>query len=310
VGTNTSIRGSGTGAEHAEWRTPAAVGAVLAVGGALVYGLLVFAYSQYYAELGVRPAEVGLQYGPGVGGSAGVAVLLVLVIVLGSLVPGLLGVRTRIGEEGAWPPWTRSLAWFSLCFVIIMSVATGWLVWIANNNGDKVKRGEPVEPIRIGFIVQFELMSFRADLATVAPAKRNPAPEIAALSERTDELLYLGRSEGIVVLYDAFRETIYHVPAAAVVVRTRNCETRLRDRLACSGPPGVRRRRIMRLLDKRGPSTDGSLAMELWQRNWRPPLRRLTTRLQRDGFIERATGRERWMLTQLGRDQLDKPPTH
>ncbi|HEV2061050.1 MAG TPA: hypothetical protein VGR11_16990, partial [Solirubrobacteraceae bacterium] len=51
--------------------------AIVAVGAALGYGVLILSYSEFYAELGVRPGDVGLEFGPGLGGIAGVAVLLI-----------------------------------------------------------------------------------------------------------------------------------------------------------------------------------------------------------------------------------------
>jgi hypothetical protein len=56
--------------------------AIVAVGAALVYGLLIVPYSEFYAELGVRPSEVGLELGPGLGGIVGIAVLVILALIV------------------------------------------------------------------------------------------------------------------------------------------------------------------------------------------------------------------------------------
>jgi hypothetical protein len=54
----------------------------VALGAGVVYGLLILAYSEFYKELGVRPADVGLDYGRGLGGAAGLALLAVVVFVV------------------------------------------------------------------------------------------------------------------------------------------------------------------------------------------------------------------------------------
>jgi hypothetical protein len=53
------------------------VPAALALGALTVYGVLIAGYSQFYAELGVRPTEVGLVFAPALGGIAGTTVVLV-----------------------------------------------------------------------------------------------------------------------------------------------------------------------------------------------------------------------------------------
>jgi hypothetical protein len=119
----------------------------------------------------VRPAEVGLEFGPGLGGLA---------------------------------------------------------VLRANHQADNAKKGVPVEPLRV---FGLEILSFRADLAHVELADPKAA-EAEAYEEvkGADKLLYLGRADGAVVLYEPARQSSWRLPASTFAVRTLNCETKLLDK--------------------------------------------------------------------------------
>lgn len=202
-----------------------ALPAAFAVGAALVYGLLILAYSEFYSELGVRPSEVGLQYGPGVGGIAGVAIVVVIVVVM-SLLLFFVGRRAyaRLAPEKL--PRRRSpvsVLMVSLVVVSVCVLVAGLFARAANTRADRVKQGLPVEPVRIAGI---ELLSVRADLAHVKPTDRNAARSSGLEKLRgRDKLLYLGRTSSTLVLYDANSQNSWHVPASAVAVRVANCET-------------------------------------------------------------------------------------
>ena len=168
-----------------------ALPAVLAVGAALVYGLLIVAYSEFYPELGVRPSDVGLQYGPGIGGIAGVALLLVIAAAISlilfvaarSIVEALTG--TELARRGRRVVIAASAAVLVVCLL----GAVGFAMW-ANDRADDVKAGKVVEPYRF---LGIELLSVRADLVHVKPtgstadggsvlARATSAPEEAPLS--------------------------------------------------------------------------------------------------------------------------------
>jgi hypothetical protein len=203
-----------------------ALPAALAVGAALVYGLLILAYSEFYSELGVRPSEVGLQYGPGIGGIAGVAIIVVLVVVASLLVffAARSVYRNRVPKElrRARSP----VLVLTICLVVsLFCIGVAMLFTrAANTRADQVKQGLPVEPVRI---FGLEFLSVRADLANVKATNLNaaPTPVLKKLRGR-EKLLYLGRTSSTLVLYDANAQSSWHVPASAVAVRVANCETR------------------------------------------------------------------------------------
>lgn len=53
--------------------------ALALLAGVVVYGLLTVAYDTFYAELGLTPADVGVQYGSSIGGAAALTVVVFLI---------------------------------------------------------------------------------------------------------------------------------------------------------------------------------------------------------------------------------------
>jgi len=63
------------------WKdAPGIVGALALLSGVVVYGLLATAYDKFYAELGLTPADVGMQYGKTLGGAAALTILVFVVM--------------------------------------------------------------------------------------------------------------------------------------------------------------------------------------------------------------------------------------
>lgn len=240
---------------------------LLAIATALLYGILVLAYSEFHAELGVRPVDAGVNYGPGLGGAAGIVALiaglslvLTAITLAGCWAAPLLRTRHRshpddpdadgVAETATAEPVSRRSAVSGVAKAVVSTAAVwgcviavllaGWLINGANNRADAVKRGKPLEPLRV---FGLELLSIRADIADVeilrsgeAGAQVVPLPEqdqiLADLQDRdpaTDRaLFYLGRSAASSVLYDSQTQRVLYVPNAVAVVRTYNCETRYR----------------------------------------------------------------------------------
>ncbi|MGH3506139.1 MAG: hypothetical protein ACRDO2_02910 [Nocardioidaceae bacterium] len=63
------------------WKdAPGIIGAIALLSGVVVYGLLATAYDKFYAELGLTPADVGMQYGKTLGGAAALTILVFVVM--------------------------------------------------------------------------------------------------------------------------------------------------------------------------------------------------------------------------------------
>ena len=208
----------------------------VALGAGAVYGLLILAYSEFYKELGVRPADVGLDYGRGLGGAAGLALLAVFVFA----VPAgfyLLITLVRKRRSSSTAPETggirphRVLAVFGgvvWLFLIVALVAV--FIWRANDWADAVKKGKAVNPANL---LGIELLAVRADPARVQPLGERARASQVLTGLHGRELMYLGRTPSTVVLYDPKREHAIHVPAAMVMVETSNCETKFNTEPVC-----------------------------------------------------------------------------
>ena len=69
------------GASNEWWKDASGIaGAIALLSGVVVYGLLATAYDKFYAELGLTPADVGVQYGKTLGGAAALTILVFVVM--------------------------------------------------------------------------------------------------------------------------------------------------------------------------------------------------------------------------------------
>lgn len=209
-----------------------AVVPVLALMGVVVYGLLIFGYSEFYRELGIRPEDVGISYGGSLGGAAGLTILIICTaLVVGA---GILGLRRAVSSSG---PRRRTLLPLIRTAGVILTLAGGLVgvfvfTYLADVQADLVKHGQWLEPVRVA---NLEILSVRADPVEMLPIDESPlALEIA---DRTDghDLYYLGESGGIAVVYDATDQSVWRVSLNQMVLRTENCETTLTDSARC-GP--------------------------------------------------------------------------
>jgi hypothetical protein len=235
-----SAAGASSGSKRRRWfKAPssveftdivAALPAALAVGAAAVYGLLIVSYSQFYSELGVRPSEVGLEYGPGLGGIAGIAITLLILVGAATLVAWLLVRRLSGSPIGRrYSKWLVAFLIVYMCLGLVILFSNA-----ANERADQAKNGNPVEPIEI---LGVELLALRADRARVVlvdpKAEQTQAyGQLKTAREPKDrkKLLYLGRSGGTLVVYEVDRQSVWHLPASSFAVRALNCETTLPGR--------------------------------------------------------------------------------
>jgi hypothetical protein len=100
---------------------------VIAVIGVMVYGLLAAAYDKFYSELGLTPADVGVQYGKTLGGAAALAVLASLLIGLLSLtVWAILAIAQRFAGT-IHEILVALIGIVLLCASVAIFLANGWL---------------------------------------------------------------------------------------------------------------------------------------------------------------------------------------
>lgn len=234
------------GDPSSDWRIFAieTLGVVAAVLTAVIYGVLTLAYSKFYAELAVRPADAGVTYGAGLAGAAGVTITIlgISAVVLALVGVLLAGIRVtlrllrrsldeRLTKVGLGRLAVVLGAAVALIFGIVYVVT---FIEAADEWADRVKAGEPVEPITIfiglrGVGADVEVLGVRADFARIEPVgDGDDSPRLQELVKRpldTPELFYLGRSNAGVLLYDSQTQLSDQIPSDLVVVTVVNCET-------------------------------------------------------------------------------------
>ena len=178
------------------------VTAVVALGGVLIFGVLLLAYGQFYRELGVSLNDVGVEYGKALGGAAGLTiVLLVTTTVVASVVWFVAG---RLGRQ---VPFVRTM----FCtFALLALLAAVSLPRLANSRASAVKRGKPVESVRV---LGVEILSIRAAPAVVQVADGEQNAKLSkAVRALKQPLFYLGQGRGQVVLYEQPTQRAIFIP--------------------------------------------------------------------------------------------------
>jgi hypothetical protein len=110
---------------------------------------------------------------------------------------------------------------------------------LANTRADDVKKGRPVEPLRIGpglrDFIPLEVLDVHADpvLAIASLRSGEGVPPRLEDAQKDGHLFYIGRSTGSAVLYDARTQHSFVVPATSLVFELSNCETKLNMDEAC-----------------------------------------------------------------------------
>jgi hypothetical protein len=210
------------------WReTLGHIPAVLLVGGLLLYGYLSICYDRFYRNLGVDPNDVGLTYAGTLARSSG---FVIFCLVLSVPLPFLVAQGLNVWRENPTAKTTRFI------IVVIVLIAMVFVFWLARQPWqsagvavDKVLQGTPVGPVR--YHVQFghgrlqkirvtlPILAVRADAASVEPAGK--PKDFPALQQFHDDekLMYLGQSEGTVVLFDARTKTAIYLPASSIVLQ-------------------------------------------------------------------------------------------
>jgi hypothetical protein len=190
---------------------------LIVASGLLLYGYLSLNYYSFYSHLGVDPNDVGLSYTGTLARSSG----FVLVYFLPALTLLVPPTRWRRGSK-----WLRRAQWAAwLAAITILGVVIGSIHGTTSAAVRHVEAGAPVRPVEAQLpLMRMTLvfLAIHADPAYVEPAgKAGDFPGFERLRQKN--LLYLGQSNGTVVLYDpALQEAIY-VPASSIVLHVINC---------------------------------------------------------------------------------------
>lgn len=189
---------------------------VLALGGVLIFGVLLLAYGQFYRELGVSLNDVGVEYGKALGGAAGLTiVLLISTIVIGSVV---WFAAARVGRRVSFVP--TMFCTFGLLALLAAIALPRW----ANARASAVKHGKPVESVRL---LGVEILSIRAAPAVVQVVQGEQTAKLSKVVQALKQpLFYLGQGRGQVVLYEQPTQRAIFIPSSLLtLLQTSNCET-------------------------------------------------------------------------------------
>jgi hypothetical protein len=179
-----------------------------------LYAVLWAAASVFYSRLGVEPHEVGLDFASILIKSAG------QILFLGLCIAGYLfafrrqrGTVRRNRLRGLSPNQNRVTVWL---LVAALFVWWGGLLLTAVTTSSEVRRGI-VRPSTVAFL---PYVSWTVWPTTAEAASDSPPAELASIKD--DCLFYLGRADGITVLYDVDRGVSLRIPSGQLILEVQS----------------------------------------------------------------------------------------
>jgi hypothetical protein len=218
---------------------PDSLAAVLALGGLIVYTLLYVAALRFYRPLGVSPTDVGLDYGTLLAQCAftvvaplTAAALVILVVAVFANRVGRLHHSEPRGAHGAdrralWPAWASPRAKRFLAVVLLVYLILYFgvgLAFVAEDESDQIRLGRPPATTLLGIAS----LPWSGEIVTVDWTQGVPigVSELDAPLRDGSCMVYLGGSNGSIVLYDPLADRAMHVgtSAARVAVQPEGSE--------------------------------------------------------------------------------------
>jgi hypothetical protein len=219
------------------------IAGVLALLGVITYVYLAIVYDRFYSVLHVDPADVGLGYATTLSRSIGL--IVIVVVIIGVLLFLVRWIQMSLGVAFAAVSEFLPLAVFAIPALLVgMAVLWAALPVLtypyteptheASMAAKAVMAGRPVAQVRLGNLIT--VIDLRAEAVTLVAAKSTDSA-VRSLAKRTD-LLYLGKADGTVVLFDPRARQALHLPADAVVMRlSRPAPRQGRSPLCTVTPP-------------------------------------------------------------------------
>lgn len=201
--------------------------AVAAVLGLVAYAGLRYAYTRFYTPLGVLPEEVGIGYvqvlayaGPSlivillVGGNLFITSVALLAFEAKRRSSSPANVDEEEVRQRRLTARKRLIVGTSLGYAVGgLGLAIVFLGATASSREEALRAGNRVEPIQL---LGVEVLNVWGTPSTVFPSDMQPSAAVGALEQRC--VLYLGRANGTVVLFDHTDDVVIRVPDGAVIV--------------------------------------------------------------------------------------------
>jgi hypothetical protein len=223
--------------------------AILLAAGLFMYAYLSICYDRFYGRLGVDPNDVGLSYAGTLARSSGfVVVYLVAAVFVSAMVVAIRPSRQvvtigfRHWRVPVHPRWNVAVAVLVVGLMVVSLL--GWPLYVAGDAARHVQSGYPVGTVLLPGppdtpfpFPPLPVLAIRADPASIEPAdKPADSPSVQRLRGRT--LLYLGQSDGTVVLYDARTNRAVYVPGSTIILHVANCDAEPPPEVICSQARG------------------------------------------------------------------------
>jgi len=183
--------------------------------GAVAYFVARAAQTSFYSKFGVEPEDVGLGYAQTLSRAA--PGLLALTVVVGAIAFVLVrpwryhdpqGDQRRIG------PFARWLIGSTLCSLLVLAV---WMPFAYDSRADDVKHGKPVRPP--GLSTAYRLVTNPLGLRAV-PVHVSWIGDVHAYDFQ-NEVVYLGRADGIAIFFDPTNQRTVRVPQTDIVIERK-----------------------------------------------------------------------------------------
>lgn len=180
--------------------------------GAFAYFVSRAAQTSFYSKFAVEPEHVGLGYAETLSRAA--PALFVLTVVVGLIASAWVRPWRRDATRGKHGigPWAK-LAITSVLFSLV--VLMFWMPFAYDLRADDVKAGKPVRPP--GLSTATRLVTNPLGLRAV-PVRVSWINEANAPYDFGNEVMYLGRADGIAVLFDPSSQRTIHVPQGDIVL--------------------------------------------------------------------------------------------
>ena len=201
----------------------------LTILGIISYFAVTYSYRSFYGELGVDPEDVGIGYRRTLTDAAfaAVAIVATTIVFFGTwLVVGLVLAPVRY----AYGRWVRGVRRPLNIRNVLFSDAGGYVASVLlvltfflipdgyKSMANDVRGGEPLHwESPVDFDNPFGLSAPLATLQWISDEPRGFKPE--------GPLLYLGRSGGVVVIFDAGTDRVLRLPEGGVIIETSDASS-------------------------------------------------------------------------------------